>query len=204
MLKNIAGYFSLIFHPLFMPSYGIILLLNFGGYFDYLPSKYQWYVYAIVWVFTLGFPLLMLYLFKKIGKISTYNIPDRQERILPMAMILLSYGAVVVLFTRMHVPSLIMRYFVGLVVVLGVISLVSLWWKISAHMAGAGGFIAAAIIYGLFLRMNISPLIILFVILAGLIGWARLALSAHTQAELLSGFCVGFGIMGLITSGVVI
>ncbi len=203
MAKTLANTLSLLFHPLFMPSYGIILMINYGNYFSFLPSDYKWFIYAIVWVFTLGFPLLMIFMYKKLGRISSFNMPLHKERVMPMAMVLLSYVAAIFLLYKLRVPTVILNYFIGSAAVLLVLALVSYWWKISAHMAGVGGFIAASIVLGLYLKLNTSFMVVLFFLIAGYVGWSRLYLQAHSNMQLLAGFLTGFLIIILFSIGIV-
>lgn len=201
MIKTLAHALSLIFHPIFMPSYGIILFLNYTDNFSYLPDKFVWVIYAVVWVFTLAFPLLMLFMYKKLGKISSYTMPDHKERVVPMFMVLLSFVAAIVLLHRLRVPILIFNYFIGTGAVLLLLSVVSFWWKISAHMAGIGGFIAASVMLGFFLQLNTSFLVALLFLIAGYVGWSRLYLKAHTNLQLLAGFVTGFSVIALCSLG---
>ena len=65
-------------------------------------------------------------------------------------------------------------------------------YKISIHMIGIGGL--AGVLFGLarILNADLLELILITVIVAGLLGTARLSLSAHQPGQVYSGFLIGF------------
>ena len=67
-------------------------------------------------------------------------------------------------------------------------------WKVSAHMAGIGGVIGAIIAFSLKLSTNMILALILFVIAAGILGYARIKLKAHTPGQVYTGFFIGLSI----------
>jgi membrane-associated phospholipid phosphatase len=72
-------------------------------------------------------------------------------------------------------------------------AIVNLKWKISAHMVGIGGLCGA--IATLVIHKPEPPFGLLYVciLIAGLVGYARLRLQAHTPAQVYSGFLLGVG-----------
>ena len=83
---------------------------------------------------------------------------------------------------------------VGSALTVLVIALINLKWKISAHMAGIGGLI------GLVYQIHVQDLsafdlfwvLCLIIILAGVLGSARLALNRHNTLQVMAGVVVGF------------
>ena len=80
---------------------------------------------------------------------------------------------------------------IGAIIILLIAHLVTLKWKISAHMIGIGGL--TGVMIGLSQRFSIDHFwIILFLILtSGLIGFARLKIKAHTYQQVYAGFILG-------------
>jgi membrane-associated phospholipid phosphatase len=76
--------------------------------------------------------------------------------------------------------------------------IVSLRWKISAHAAAIGGLIGGFL--ALSFRLNENPFLILsgLIIIAGMVGTARLILEKHTNWQVYTGFLLGFLIMDLV------
>ena len=83
---------------------------------------------------------------------------------------------------------------VGSALTVVVMSLINLKWKISAHTAGIGGVIA--LIYQIHVlglsALDLFWLLCLTIIVAGLIGTARLVLKQHDIWQVLAGAVVGF------------
>ena len=85
-------------------------------------------------------------------------------------------------------------FMVGSALTVVVMALINLKWKISAHMAGIGGLIA------LIFQIHVQDLsafdlfwtMCLIIILAGVLGSARLALRRHDMLQVLAGVVVGF------------
>ena len=89
-------------------------------------------------------------------------------------------------------PPVIYMMMLGSAFTIAVALLVNLKWKISAHMIGIGGVLGTVV--GISIRFSeplISTIMALF-ICAGLVGFSRLQLNAHSSAQVYSGFLLGF------------
>jgi PAP2 superfamily. len=113
------------------------------------------------------------------------DMPQREDRIYPLLLVILSYiMGVVVLYTLGAPPlttTLMIAYLNNTIVVL----LFSLYWKISIHAMGIAGP-ATAIIY-LFGWTGF-----IFSLLVPLVLWSRLYLKRHTPAQLIVGTVLGY------------
>ena len=69
--------------------------------------------------------------------------------------------------------------------------LVNLKWKLSEHMAGMGGIIGGLVSFSALFSYNPVVWLCLFILIAGILGSARIVLGHHTLGEVLSGFVVG-------------
>jgi membrane-associated phospholipid phosphatase len=76
--------------------------------------------------------------------------------------------------------------------------LINLRWKISAHMVGIGGVLGAVIGISERFMQNLNGTIIVLFLVAGMIGYARLKLDAHTSLQVYAGFATGFGCLLLM------
>jgi hypothetical protein len=78
------------------------------------------------------------------------------------------------------------------VTILG-LTVVTLFWKMSAHMTGAGGLLAVVLVLGIkFQTFEVLYPLLLSIFLAGVIGSSRLYLHAHRPIEVYIGFIYGF------------
>jgi len=77
-----------------------------------------------------------------------------------------------------------------------IVLLVTLFWKISIHMAGLTGPITA-------LTLALGANYALLYLLALPLGWARTELEAHTVPQVVSGAAVGVGVTALVYLGLI-
>jgi len=84
--------------------------------------------------------------------------------------------------------------------VLIVLSIISLQWNISSHMAGVGAIAGSSI--AVMLRLGVFNLVFLSAVLiaGGLTGFSMLALTKNNPAQVLAGYILGFGILFLVLS----
>jgi hypothetical protein len=76
--------------------------------------------------------------------------------------------------------------------------LISLRWKISAHLIGIGGLLGALFFYAVSFVANFTYIIILLSIIAGVVAYARLQLQTHSPWQVYAGFITGFAGMILV------
>src|SRR3712207_8868742 len=67
----------------------------------------------------------------------------------------------------------------------------NLRWKLSEHMAGAGGIIGGVVWFSALFWDNPGIWVCLFFLISGGFGSARIILGHHNIAQVLSGFLVG-------------
>ena len=69
---------------------------------------------------------------------------------------------------------------------------VNLKWKLSEHMAGAGAVVGGLVAFSALFGYNPVWWLCLFILVAGVLGTARIILGHHTLGEVMGGFGVGF------------
>jgi hypothetical protein len=194
-----AKFLSYLLHPLFMPLFGMIMLYfsdRLNGFNPYATEEVahaNLLMFAHITVFTLIIPLGFAYYLKKVGKISSLEMEKREDRQLPFLITAISYMIGFIMIQR-EIGSVINPFLIwilagaeiGIVVTL----IISMFWKISIHMIGIGGIVGINI---LMMKMNMQwdNYFYASLILAGLLGYARLKLEAHTFPQVAVGFLVG-------------
>jgi membrane-associated phospholipid phosphatase len=191
--EKFAKFISVIFHPLLMPTYGFILIFctkNYISTFVVLRSKIV--IIGITFLFTFVFPAINAIVLLKMGRIRSLEMESTKERIIPYATTALYYFALLYLFYHVNFLFIFKMVLLGATSIILLTLLINTKWKISAHTAGIGG--VAGAILGMLYRLQIDLELIFFVIIliAGLVGYARLRLNAHTPAQVYSGFLLGF------------
>lgn len=191
-MKSIAHLISTIFQPLLMPTYGVMLLFVYT-YFGVTYLQQFWLIITPVILFSFVIPAILIFMLYKIGVISDLSLKVRRERIYPYIITLLSYSVMIFFYYRMNMPPWFLMIMVSSVAIMLVAILITLKWKISAHMFGIGGLIGGAMSVSYFVEHS-NPYFMfmgLFII-AGLVGTSRLILKRHTLAQVIAGFLLGF------------
>lgn len=197
-LKNRLAYgLSVLLHPLLVPTY-LLLLLGYG-----LPSSLGLPPGAGLpagiplqaWALTFLLPGLLIGLLARRGFISSVELPDRRQRTLPLLLAAACFAAATVLLAQVpQAGQLLSRLFGAITLSVLLTTLITRWWKISAHGVGMGG--AIGLIIWLLLARQLPPplllpLLTLLLLLAAAVAWARLRLQAHTPAQVAAGLALG-------------
>jgi len=194
--NHFAKILSYIFHPVFLPLYCLLLLLNIKSYFTFeLIFKAKLLLILFVSVSTIFFPLVMIFLMKKQGLIKSYQMNNRQERIYPYIIVVIFYFLTYNLFRQMQLPDIFLLYMLGATLLLLIVIIINIWWKISTHMVGIGGVLGLVAALMIKLSLNLIFLFAVIILLAGLIGFARLKLNSHKPLEIYAGLLAGIFIM---------
>lgn len=198
----------MVFHPLIVTTYLFALLFLLApdligvSAFE-LPALGS--LLLVLCLNTFIAPALIIYYFRKMGVITSIYVDDVAERRLPYLACVVVYGIATYLFGWQLQPigelaPQISVILASVTLSLVVVTMVSYFWKISAHGTGIGGSIG--MLSALIIRFDEAALLtpLLITILVG--GWlmsARLQLNAHTPLQLLAGVACGL----LVSTGTV-
>ncbi|MFM7728725.1 MAG: hypothetical protein ACKO7B_18650, partial [Flavobacteriales bacterium] len=149
-------------------------------------------LYTIVLLFTLVLPVTCSYLLLRAGKIRSLEMETREERLLPFACTMAFQLLAFVLAERLRLPRIPNLMLLGAATSVFVAASLSLRWKVSIHMTGIGGVLGVMFGISTLLIIDMRIPIVMSVLLAGLLGTARLLLEAHRPAEIYAGFAIGF------------
>lgn len=201
MNRTLALTLSVVFHPLLVPTYLFALVLyGLPQSIITFPIESRWVVLAIIFFTTFIVPGLGTYFLYRHGFVSSLHVENLPERNLPFFFTTVCFAVTCYLFYHEQVFDRLLFYIMFLITLsVFFIYIISFFWKISAHSVGAGG--ALGILLFLHTSLPESPLlyIVMGVILAiGAVMSARLALQAHTPAEVYTGFLLGLTVgMGM-------
>ena len=127
-------------------------------------------------------PTLFVYAAYLAGLISSPDLPRRSERLQPALFTTLCAIAAYPLLRGVGAPPLFLSLDAALALQMALLALVTFWWKISYHAAGAAGLAIVALALSDF--SVAGPLLAL----AGLVGWARIRLGRHTPRQVAAGW----------------
>lgn len=198
MQKPFSTLITILFHPMFMPVYGLLILFNTGTFISYLPHEAKKYIFLIVLICTVILPssFIPFYLFRKIVK--DIHMRTNRERIIPLIINSLFFYLGYVFLNKLQIPPVIKSYMLACSTAVFLAMLVSIKWKISLHMVGIGGVIGAVILFSLRLGTDLKTIWMILILFAGLTGYARLQLNSHNPLQVYSGFFLGFATVSAV------
>ena len=189
-MLRVARITSIVFTPFSIPFLAFLVLFLFS-YLRIMPILYKGIVLGIVYCFTILSPTITIFLFRKLNGFARQELSERKKRYVPILLTIISYVFCLLMMRKLNIPW----YMTGIIFVSLVISiiciLVNLKWKLSEHMAGMGGIIGGLVSFSALFSYNPVVWLCLFILIAGILGSARIVLGHHTLGEVLSGFVVG-------------
>ena len=193
MVTLLARFISVVFHPLFIPLYCVLIIFNSPVYIIYqlnIDAKYA--VCAVVAVFTLVLPAVSTVMLLKMDGIKSLKMNSQEERKLPFIMSAIFYATAYFSLQQVGIPKLITNAILGATISLVILFLANFKQKTSAHMVGIGGLLGIVYTLSEIYIVGISQFLFPAIILAGLVGYSRLRLEAHQPIEIYFGLIIGF------------
>ena len=179
-MLQVARVTSMVFTPFSIPFLSFLVLFLFS-YLRIMPIQYKLIVLGIVYCFTILTPTITIFLFRKINGFARQELSERKKRYVPILLTIISYVFCLLMMRRLNIPW----YMTGIILASLVVSIiciaVNLKWKLSE------GLISFSALFG----YNPVGWLCLFILIAGILGSARIVLGHHTLGEVLSGFAVG-------------
>lgn len=207
-MRALAHFFSFVFHPLFILTYMVLVLLWTN------PFSFGWRHVAeadtlllIIVMTSITLPAISILLMKMLGWINDFRLETRHERIGPYIASGIMYLTLYLHISRAETFPLSLR-----VVTLG--SLFALWScffinnfvKVSMHAAGVGGLVALVALTkitfgysqaqigipgGVNVVMPLDYILYAVILIAGMVCTSRMILKAHDLKEVYLGFLIG-------------
>ncbi|MBN1108002.1 MAG: hypothetical protein JXA55_04505, partial [Bacteroidales bacterium] len=198
LTDRLAAIISVVFHPLLMPLYGLLIVFSTPTLFGYLPFVQKKFIVFILATNNILLPFSMLPYLKWRKVISSWTIDNRSERVTPLALTTFFYFVSVYVVMKFTIPGFIKALFIASALISLAVTVINFWWKISIHSVGAGSLTSMVLILSLTMHTPLIPLIIAAILVSGFILSSRLWLQQHSPAEVWSGYLLGFTSMALI------
>jgi hypothetical protein len=192
--RLIALFISVVFQPLLVPTlvFGLILFLVPEA--SSIPDSFKGRIILLIVLSTLAIPMVTIFGLRLSGTLKSIHMVDIKDRIIPF-LITTIYFLLTTYFLHdkseldpilWQVLSVISISIVGL-------TLVTFFWKMSAHMTGMGGLLASVVVLSMkFPTFHALYPLLGAIILSGIVCTARLYLNAHRPLETYLGFAYGF------------
>jgi hypothetical protein len=191
-LNKPAKIISAVFHPLFIPVYGMLIIFFAPTLFGYLPFAVKKLLLLIVLINNVFLPLSILPFFRYHNVISSWTVKERKERNIPLLLTTLLYLITSYIIIKFQIPAFLKSFFIAIFFVSLVITIINFWWKISIHSAGAGALLSLIIILSFKMYTSLEWYLVLVIIIAGLVMSSRLKLNYHNSQQVWIGFLTGF------------
>jgi hypothetical protein len=176
-----------------MPTYGFALIFFTQNYIStFIPVNAKFLIIGITFVFTFILPTLNALILLKMGRINSLEMETSKERTIPYISTFMYYLALFYLFYSAQFSPVFVILILGAAVCVLLTLIINFKWKISAHSVGIGGIIGAVMGISIRLMIDLQLIVIVSILISGLIGFARLKLSAHSPAQVYVGYLTGF------------
>lgn len=191
-MKRAAEIIAYVFHPVFMLTYVMVYFLFTENYFAFFmsPVKKLFLLSAVI-IFTVVLPLLNLVTLKKLGYIKSLRSDEAGERMLPYVSSLVLYAGLIYILHDLSIPYFFKQLVIVSFTVILADFILNFFLKVSMHLSATGGAVGILWFYQFISAYgNIWPLCVVLLI-AGLSGFSRLYLAAHTPRQVYTGFAAG-------------
>lgn len=185
-----ARIISMVFTPFYLPLVGLVALFMFS-YMSLLPMAYKLPMLLTVYLFTILMPSLLIHLYRKLQGWTSKELGRKERRLVPYIISILCYFGCFFFMEYRNTPRVISIILVAALVIQMICAFINIWWKISTHMAAIGGVAGAMIIYSIAFSFNPLWWLSIVILLAGMVGSARMILRQHSLSQVVAGFFVG-------------
>ncbi|MEM6320611.1 MAG: hypothetical protein AAF960_23280 [Bacteroidota bacterium] len=206
MLKSLAQIISWLFHPLLMVTYMICLLMvvnpfSFG--ISQVGEGRSGLLIILVFLQATLIPAIAISMMKGLGLIPDFNTEERTARIGPFLAAGVLYLWLFISFNRLpEVPLVLKSAILGVVIALFTTFILNIFSRISVHTVGVGSLVGMVLVTMLLFSYTTFPFgdqmysmySVLFgvILIAGLVGSARVIIERPTPKDLYGGYLVGF------------
>ena len=193
VITFLATLLSVIFHPIFLFFYLVLYLLNFTDIFMlYRYSPHLWMLLLYVFLNTIAIPMILILFYSR-----DLMMRDKEKRTVPYLIMIVVYSFMLFFFLKVYISALVLRFLIALIIGLISLLIINFYYKPSMHTFAMGTLIAFFIrIYFMQSGMYYYHLMAV-IIIAGIVGSARLLLESHTNYEIASGYGIGL-LAGLV------
>lgn len=186
----ISRILSIVFTPFYLPIVCMAALFMFT-YLAMLPWQYKLQMTVLTYLFTIFLPTLLIRIYRQYHGKKLIHLSRREKRMVPYFISIFSYLAFYELMRYLHVPYFMAVIAVAALLIQIVCAMINLRMKISTHMAAIGGVVGGVTAFSFILGFNGIWWISILILIAGMVGTARMILRIHTLSEICLGFLIG-------------
>ncbi len=196
MEKTLARALSVLFHPLLIPTYFLLILFRLPFYpLLGVSVKIKMMVLLFIFVLTFVLPILVTAGMWMLKLTESLEMRRRHERIFPMIAIGIFFYIAFYSLKLLAVfqPATVFMLGSTVLVLLGLFF--NYFYKISQHMIAWGGLTGAVIALAFSFHISLYFWLFGVILISGITGYARLKTASHTPFEIYSGYLLGVLVM---------
>jgi hypothetical protein len=195
IVKYIGHLLSYVFHPLFIPTYFFLYLMQV------LPFEFvgitEWQLkmrlFSVAWL-TAFFPAFAVFLLWRLKLSDSIFLRTQKERIIPYVITMFFYWWMYYLSRNFTDQPIALKFFyLGIFVASAIGMTVNNFMKVSLHAMGIAGMTTAIALVSIFYPVNNALWLPLAILIAALVISARMVVSDHSNKELVVGAAIGVG-----------
>ena len=193
IVKYIAHLLSYVLHPLFIPTYFFLFLMQVLPFEFVGISEWQlkMRLFSVAWL-TAFFPAFAVFLLWRLKLSDSIFLRTQKERIIPYVITMFFYWWMYYLSRNFTDQPIALKFFyLGIFVASAIGMTVNNFMKVSLHAMGIAGLTTAVILVSVFYPVNNAVWVLFAVLLTALVISARLVVSDHTKKELVVGLFIG-------------
>ena len=190
ILKRTARLISAFFSPYYIAFVSFLILFVFS-YLRIMPLQYKLIVLGVVYGFSILIPHLTIFIFRKINGYTLDDMAQQKQRYVSLCLYWVSYVFCLVIMRKLNIPWYMTGIIFTALLLMTVCLILNMRWRISEHMAGAGATIGGLVAFSMLFGYNPIWWLCGLILVAGVVGSARIVLGHHSLGEVLVGFAVG-------------
>jgi hypothetical protein len=183
-----------VFQPLVVPTLVFGLIFFVVPESTSLPTEFKIRIFYLVVLSTLVIPMITIFGLRLSGTLKSLHMETIQDRVIPFSItsiyyLLTSYF----LYDKSELDPILWKSLGIITFAILVLTFVTFFWKMSAHMTGMGGLMAVVLVLGFkFPTFKVLYPLLSSIMLTGVVGTSRLYLTAHRPIEIYVGLIFGF------------
>lgn len=181
-----------------MPVIGLFIIFNSGIYSESIPINYSRFLFLIVFLCDVILPLSILPALIYLKHLDNVNMDEKRQRLIPLFFTTICFYGGYFIVSKFSHSMLINAFMLSASVIVFGLLFISLFWKISMHMAGIGGLTGLIIVLSTLYQIDMVLMLSAAILIAGTIATSRLAMNAHSILQVFSGYILGISVVLLI------
>lgn len=196
MKRSISLLISIVFQPLVIPTLVFGLILFVVPESSSVHESLKQNLFYLIVMSTLAIPMVTIIGLRLAGSIHSLHMATLKERAVPFTITSLYYILTVYFLSKKTQLDPVLWEVLGLITIaILVLTIVTFFWKMSAHMTGMGGLLAAVLVLGLkFPNFSVLYPLLGVLMLTGIVAASRLYIHAHKPLEVYVGLIFGFAL----------